>query len=119
MTADSNNQDTDEQVTVPDPPQLRKVSEEELKRVLAEHKKWVESRSKEGSKADLKNTDLRGAKLEGANLQIADLRRAGRHERHTYRSTRNVGKLLGEAGKVRARFAVILGDELADGNVAL
>ncbi|MEY2715459.1 MAG: Anticodon binding domain, partial [Planctomycetota bacterium] len=30
-----------------------------------------------------------------------------------------VGKLLGDAGKARARLAVILGAELAEGNVAL
>ncbi|UCD75230.1 MAG: histidine--tRNA ligase [Phycisphaerales bacterium] len=50
---------------------------------------------------------------------VADLRRSGLHARHSYRATKNVGKLLGEAGKVRARFAVILGKELEDGAVAL
>jgi histidyl-tRNA synthetase len=47
------------------------------------------------------------------------LRRAGLHARSSAKATRNVGKLLGDAGKARARFAVILGAELADGNVAL
>jgi histidyl-tRNA synthetase len=47
------------------------------------------------------------------------LRRAGLHVRMTSKTTRNVGKLLGEAGKLRARLAVILGAELADGQVAL
>jgi histidyl-tRNA synthetase len=47
------------------------------------------------------------------------LRRAGLHARSSAKSTRNVGKLLGDAGKARARFAVILGAELADGNVVL
>ena len=47
------------------------------------------------------------------------LRRAGLHARSSAKTTRNVGKLLGDAGKARARFAVILGAELADGNVAL
>jgi histidyl-tRNA synthetase len=50
---------------------------------------------------------------------VARLRKAGYHVRHTYRSTRNVGKLLGEAAKCRARLAVILGDELAEGRVVL
>lgn len=50
---------------------------------------------------------------------LASLRRAGLHVRHSSRSTRNVGKLLGEAGKTRARCAVILGDELAQGNVVV
>ena len=50
---------------------------------------------------------------------VTRLRREGLHARHSYRSTRNVGKLLGEAAKARARFAVILGDELKDGNVVV
>ena len=49
----------------------------------------------------------------------ASLRRQGVHVRHTYKATRGVGKLLGEAGKCRARFAAILGDELGAGMVAL
>jgi len=47
------------------------------------------------------------------------LRRAGLHARASSKATRNVGKLLGDAGKARARFAVILGAELADGLVAV
>jgi histidyl-tRNA synthetase len=50
---------------------------------------------------------------------VAQLRNAGMHVRHSYRTTRNVGKLLGEAGKALARIAVILGDELAQGTVEL
>ena len=50
---------------------------------------------------------------------LTALRRAGLHARTTAKATRNVGKLLGEAGKVRARFAVILGAELADGAAAV
>jgi histidyl-tRNA synthetase len=50
---------------------------------------------------------------------VARLRKAGLHVRHSYRSTRNVGKLLGEAGKAFARTAIILGEELAAGRVAL
>jgi len=50
---------------------------------------------------------------------VADLRRVGWAVRHSYRATRNVGKLLGEAGKARARFAVILGKELDDGVVVI
>lgn len=50
---------------------------------------------------------------------VAELRRAGLHVRHSYRATRNVGKLLGEAGRCRARAAVILGRELAEGRVAV
>ncbi|HRP62623.1 MAG TPA: histidine--tRNA ligase [Phycisphaerales bacterium] len=50
---------------------------------------------------------------------VSRLRRAGFHVRHSYRATRNVGKLLGEAGKCRARYAVILGDELKENAVAV
>ncbi|TVQ56912.1 MAG: histidine--tRNA ligase [Phycisphaerales bacterium] len=46
---------------------------------------------------------------------VAELRRAGYHVRHTYRSTRNVGKLLGEAGKNHARTAIILDEKLNEG----
>jgi histidyl-tRNA synthetase len=47
------------------------------------------------------------------------LRRQGLHARASWKATRNVGKLLGDAAKARARFAVILGAELAQGAVAL
>ncbi len=50
---------------------------------------------------------------------LASLRRADLHVRHSSRATHNVGKLLGEAGKLRARCAVILGDELAQGHVVV
>ncbi len=39
---------------------------------------------------------------------VAALREAGLHARHTYKTTRNVGKLLQEAAGLRARYAVIL-----------
>ncbi len=50
---------------------------------------------------------------------LATLRRADLHVRHSSRATRNVGKLLGEAARARARCAVILGDELDQGNVVV
>ena len=49
----------------------------------------------------------------------ARMRRLGLHVRHTYKATRNVGKILSEAGKCRSRFAVIIGAELEQGMVAL
>ncbi len=49
----------------------------------------------------------------------ARMRRAGLHVRHTYKATRNVGKILSEAGKCRSRYAVIIGAELEQGMVAL
>ncbi|MSR45145.1 MAG: histidine--tRNA ligase [Phycisphaerales bacterium] len=48
----------------------------------------------------------------------ASMRRAGLHVRHTYKTTRNVGKLLSEAVKCRARHALILGGELEQGMIA-
>ena len=50
---------------------------------------------------------------------VARLRADGMHVRHSYKATRNVGKLLADASKQRARFAVILGAELAAGQVQL
>jgi histidyl-tRNA synthetase len=44
---------------------------------------------------------------------VARLRRAGLHVRHSYKSTKNIGKLLGEADKAGARFAVILDDAVS------
>jgi len=62
-----------------------------------------------------------GGELAEAELprMLLRLRRAGLHARSSAKATRNVGKLLGDAGKARARFAVILGAELADGQVAV
>ncbi len=39
---------------------------------------------------------------------VADLRRAGLHARHTYKSTRNIGKLIKEAAALGARTAFII-----------
>ena len=50
---------------------------------------------------------------------VARLRTAGLHARRSYKSTRNLGKLLKEAGQQRARIAVILGGELQEGIVAV
>jgi histidyl-tRNA synthetase len=45
---------------------------------------------------------------------VADLRSRGFHVRHSYKTTKNIGKLLGEAARTRAHAAVILGRELDD-----
>ncbi len=60
---------------------LREVSEEELKRILAEHETWLETDGKEGEQADLSRTDLQGgrgglgvgAARRGPSLSDADL----------------------------------------------
>ena len=50
---------------------------------------------------------------------VARLRADGLHVRHSYKATRNVGTLLADASRQRARFAVILGAESADGMAQL
>ena len=50
---------------------------------------------------------------------LVTLRRAGLHARRSHKATRNLGKLLADAGKANARSAMILGEELADGCVAI
>ena len=53
----------------------------DLRKILDEHKIWIESFRENGSRADLSDADLsdadlRGADLSGANLSDADLRGA-------------------------------------------
>ncbi|HHG9769622.1 TPA: pentapeptide repeat-containing protein [Klebsiella oxytoca] len=48
----------------------------ELRKILDEHKVWIESFRQQGSRADLRDADLRGADLRGADLRDADLRGA-------------------------------------------
>jgi histidyl-tRNA synthetase len=50
---------------------------------------------------------------------VASLRTYGLHVRQSYKTTRNVGKMLGEASKCRSRLAVILGKELAENRVVV
>ncbi len=52
---------------------LREITDEELQKILAEHKKWLESKGKEGEQAVLEKTNLKRKKLHGANLQHARL----------------------------------------------
>ena len=61
-------------------------------------------------------SDVGAARLGGL---LTSLRRGGFHARRSHKSTRNVGKLLSEASRSRARHALILGDELTDGSVVL
>ncbi len=70
--------------------ELPKIGKEKLAKILAQHKRWVESEGKEGARAvlgeaNLQEADLRGANLQqadlsGANLQKADLRGANLQE---------------------------------------
>ena len=45
----------------------------DLKKILSDHKKWLDSNGQEGALADLKNSKLKGAVLIGANLKNANL----------------------------------------------
>lgn len=45
-----------------------------IKKVLSNHKLWLETCGKEGMRADLHGADLHGAGLRGADLHGADLR---------------------------------------------
>lgn len=61
-------------------------------------------------------TDSGAAKL----LEVvAGLRREGIHCRFSYKSTRNLGKLLKEAHTQKAHYAVILGDEVKENTAQL
>ena len=62
--------------------QLRKVSANRLKQILAAHKKWLETKGKQGTRADLSGANLQEADLTGANLQQAILWGANLQEAH-------------------------------------
>ena len=48
-------------------------SEEELKEILDNHRRWVYSEDGIKERANLSDADLHGANLRGANLSDADL----------------------------------------------
>jgi histidyl-tRNA synthetase len=50
---------------------------------------------------------------------VSQLRRAGLHTRMSYKTTRNLGKLMKDAQKARARQVVILDDAAADGRASV
>ena len=47
---------------------MKKITEEELKEILEQHRLWLDSNGKEGKRANLTGADLRRANLTGANL---------------------------------------------------
>ena len=55
---------------------MRKISKEELSEILKQHKIWLESNYKSGSRADLSITKLSGADLSITKLSGADLSEA-------------------------------------------
>ena len=52
------------------------MEQTKLRKILDEHKRWIETNQREGSRADLRGADLREADLWRANLWGADLREA-------------------------------------------
>ena len=49
------------------------ITSSDLKKILSDHKKWLDSNGQEGSFANLKNRKLKGAVFIGANLKNANL----------------------------------------------
>ena len=56
--------------------ELRKITQEELNKILKEHQLWLNSNGREGIKAGLSAMDLSGMNLRHANLRRANLRYA-------------------------------------------
>ncbi len=63
MAADVNKQADEAQPSAPEQPKYRKVSEEELKRILADHQRWLETKGVDGIQANLVAANLQGANL--------------------------------------------------------
>jgi len=63
-------------------PEYREISQDELREILEQHRKWVETEGKEGKRADLQGADLREARLENANLEKANLQGAQLYMTH-------------------------------------
>ena len=88
--------------------ELREIGPEQLKEILEEHRKWVESGGKEGERADLREANLRGVNLREANLQGAYMIKADLQEANL------VGANLQEATPYGANFQ---GADLRDANL--
>jgi hypothetical protein len=52
------------------------MNQEELNKILADHKEWLESEKEKGERANLQDANLRGADLQDANLRGANLQDA-------------------------------------------
>lgn len=52
---------------------MKKLSSEELQKIIADHKLWIESGRSEGKRAALHNTNLSGVSLIGVDLDHANL----------------------------------------------
>jgi histidyl-tRNA synthetase len=83
-----------------------------LANLLDDEDLWPEQLASAPDAFVLAVSDTGAEKLPGV---VATLRRAGLHTRMSYKQTRNPGKLLKDAEKARARFAVLLDDTAAQG----
>ena len=52
------------------------MDQQQLRKILDDHRLWSDSNGERGKRADLRRVDLRGAELQGAHLRGADLRGA-------------------------------------------
>ena len=111
------------------PPKLRSISKAELKKILSDHKNWLESEGGQGQRADLSGVILHGAKLRGANLRKAilcgaDLRSANLRKAKLSEAdlceTNLDGALLGRANlfSAKLRLANLRGAELRRANLS-
>jgi uncharacterized protein YjbI with pentapeptide repeats len=77
MNEDKNDQNDhpkeEQQPSDEHPARYREISKKELKQILEEHAKWLESNGKEGEKANLEKINLENFNLIKVNLQKADL----------------------------------------------
>lgn len=62
---------------------------------------------------------LTDAAAERVPSLVADLRSQGLHVRFSYKTTRNLGKLIKDANSCRARCAIIVDDEIQQGRISL
>ena len=65
---------------------MKKITKEELKEILEQHKLWLRSNGKECKYADLSGADLSGADLSGADLAYANLAYANLTDAYLYRA---------------------------------
>ncbi|WP_339053271.1 pentapeptide repeat-containing protein [Arsenophonus endosymbiont of Crataerina pallida] len=71
------------------------MNSDELRKILDEHKVWVESHGEDGSKANLFEANLYGAKLREADLRGANLCRANLFEANLYGAKLREANLYG------------------------
>jgi hypothetical protein len=65
---------------------MKKITEEELKTILEQHKLWLDSNGKEGKRANLFGVNLTSANLSGADLAYANLAYANLTDAYLYRA---------------------------------